>query len=121
MTVPPALHVHRHDTRNRALIVLAGEIDLHSAPLIRQSLAQCLRDGIRTIDVDLRSVAFCDCSGLNAFLTAALRTGTAGGSLRLRCPNPAVARLFALTGSDFLFLARPDIPDGLLDRIPSAV
>jgi len=121
MTVPPALHVHRHDTRNRALIVLAGEIDLHSAPLVRHSLAQCLREGIRTIVVDLTSVTFCDCSGLNAFLTASLRTTTAGGSFRLRCPSPAVARLFALTGSEFLFLSHPDIPAGLLDRLPNAV
>ena len=63
----PQLTVHRRDRRTQALITLAGEIDLESAPLVRVSLERCLRDGIRAIDVDLTHVTFCDCSGLNAF------------------------------------------------------
>lgn len=69
----PQLTVHRHDRRTRTLITLVGEIDLESAPLVCASLEWCLRDGIRTLDVDLTLVTFCDCSGLNAFLHAAQR------------------------------------------------
>jgi anti-sigma B factor antagonist len=121
MTDPHALLAYRLDTKNRALITFSGEIDLQSAPLVRQSLSECLRDGFRTIDVDLAAVTFCDCSGLNAFLTASQRTITAGGSLRLRHPSPAVTRLFTLTGSDFLLRPHPGAPTGLLDLLPTAV
>jgi anti-anti-sigma factor len=123
MTELPALHLlhaHRHDTKNRALITLTGEIDLTSAPLVRESLAQCLRDGIRTIDIDLATVTFCDCSGLNAFLDAFLLTAEAGGYLRLHGPSPAVSRLFTLAGSGALFVEGPHVPAGLRD-LPCAV
>ena len=101
----PRLTIYRHDRRKRALITLAGEIDLESAPLVRASLERCLRDGIRIIDVDLTPVTFCDCSGLNAFLYAAQRTREAGGSLRLHNPPPSLARILELTGCGFLFPA----------------
>ncbi|MFI6334345.1 STAS domain-containing protein [Streptomyces sp. NPDC050535] len=106
----PQLTVYRRDRRNRALITLAGEIDLASAPLVRSALERCLDDGIRTIDVDLTPVAFCDCSGLNTFLYAAQRTAEAGGTLRLHCPPRILALLLDLTGSGSLLLGLPSGP-----------
>ncbi|MEU0398608.1 STAS domain-containing protein, partial [Streptomyces sp. NPDC006208] len=103
----PQLNVHRHDRESRALITLAGEIDLDTAPLVRESLEGCLRDGIRTIDIDLIAVTFCDCSGLNAFLHASQQITAAGGSLQLHHPPAPVARLVELTGSGFLLLGLP--------------
>ncbi|MHA5054664.1 STAS domain-containing protein [Streptomyces sp. SD15] len=103
----PQLTVHRHDRRKRALITLAGEIDLESAPLVRTALARCLSDGIRTIDIDLTPVTFCDCSGLNAFLHAAQKTTEAGGTLRLHHPPPTLGLILDLTGSGVLLLGVP--------------
>ncbi|MGW4907298.1 STAS domain-containing protein [Streptomyces sp. NPDC004270] len=103
----PQLTVYRHDRRKRALITLAGEIDLESAPLVRRALAQCLSDGIRTIDIDLTPVTFCDCSGLNAFLHAAQQSTEAGGTLRLHHPPPTLGLILDLTGSGFLLLGVP--------------
>lgn len=117
MTITHLLDVDRHDTKNRARVTLTGEIDLDSAPLVRESLAQCLRDGIRTIDVDVTAVTFCDCSGLNTFLYALLNTTAVGGSLHLHYPSPALERLFALTGTGSLFL---NLPDALAGSPPAS-
>lgn len=103
----PQLTVHRHDRRTRALITLAGEIDFESAPLVRVSLERCLRDGIRVIDVDLTSVTFCDCSGLNAFLHAAQQARVIGGTVRLHHPPTTLARILDLAGCGFLLLGPP--------------
>lgn len=103
----PQLTVYRHDRRNRALITLAGEIDLESALLVRTSLERCLRDDIRIVDVDLTTVTFCDCSGLNVFLDAAQRTAEAGGTLRLHHPPPTLGRILDITGCGFLLLGPP--------------
>lgn len=103
----PQLTIYRHDRRKRALITLAGEIDLESAPLVRAALARCLSDGIRIVDVDLTPVTFCDCSGLNAFLYAAQRTTDAGGILRLYNPPPSLGRILDLTGCGFLLVGLP--------------
>ncbi|MEV6654963.1 hypothetical protein [Streptomyces sp. NPDC051219] len=49
-------------------------------------------------------------SGLNAFLAAARRTATAGGSLQLRNPYPMLTRLLNLTATGFLLHDRPLVP-----------
>ncbi|MDO0934413.1 STAS domain-containing protein [Streptomyces sp. DG2A-72] len=109
MSSPPTLNVYRHDTGNRAMVTLTGEIDLSSAPLVHASLERCLRDGIRAVDVDGTTVTLCDCSGFNAFLYALMHTAAAGESLQLHHPSPALERLVVLTGSGSLFLALPDV------------
>jgi anti-sigma B factor antagonist len=98
----PQLNIYRHDRNTRALIALAGEIDLATAPLVRASLAECLRDGIRAIDVDLTAVTFCDASGLNAFLTASRLADESGTTLQLHYPPRTMARIIEMTGSGFL-------------------
>ncbi|MFI8239211.1 STAS domain-containing protein [Streptomyces sp. NPDC085866] len=107
----PQLTLYRHDRHSRALITLAGEIDLTTEHLVHDGLGRCLRDGIRTIDVDLTTVTFCDVTGLNAFLHAARAIVVAGGSLRLHHPPQVLARIIALTGSGTLLLGLPsDLP-----------
>ncbi|MFE2515106.1 STAS domain-containing protein [Streptomyces mirabilis] len=106
MPLPP-LTIYRHDRRKRALITPAGEIDLDTVSLVRASLDRCLRDGIRTIDVDLTLVTFCDCSGLNAFLHASQRITAAGGTLRLHRPPRTLALMLDIAGCEFLVLGVP--------------
>jgi anti-anti-sigma factor len=91
------------------VITLAGEIDMASAPIVRHALARCLTDGVRSIEVDLTRVGFCDCSGLSALLQAYHRAAAAGVSLRLHHPKPVVARLIALACADTPLLS----PDGM--------
>ncbi|GGR84229.1 anti-sigma factor antagonist [Streptomyces aureoverticillatus] len=106
----PQLNVYRHDRRPRALITPAGEIDLETVSLVRGTLDDCLRDGIRTVDVDLTPVTFCDCSGLNLFIESYQRTTAAGGTLHLHYPPPMLARMIELTGCGFLLAGPPAVP-----------
>ena len=102
MPALPSLNLQRHDRGHHTTITLAGEIDMDAAPSLRTLVEDCLREGIRTIDIDLTALAFCDVSGHNAFLAAAERAASAGGSLRLNHPRPHAARLLDLTGTGFL-------------------
>jgi len=77
---------------------------------VRASLEWCLRDGIRTIDVDLALVTFCDCSGLNTFLHAAQQTTVAGGTLRLHNPPPMLTHIVRIAGCEFLFVGSSSVP-----------
>lgn len=109
MPLPP-LNIYRHDRRSRSLVTLAGEIDLETVPLMRTALERCLRDGVRTIDVDLTPVTFCDCSGLNAFIEMFLHTTAAGGTLHLHYPPPMLARMIESTDSGFLLPGPSAVP-----------
>jgi anti-sigma B factor antagonist len=107
MPVQSSLNLYRNDRVNHATITLAGELDLETAPSVRVMIEDCLRDGIRTVDIDLTLLTFCDVSGLNAFLVASRLTTTAGGSLCLRHPSPLLTRLLDLTATGFLLYDRP--------------
>ncbi|MGI5373321.1 STAS domain-containing protein [Streptomyces sp. CA-251387] len=96
------LDVYRRDHSTRALITLAGEIDVTTAPLVSAALAGCMRDGVRTTDVDLTAVTCRDAGGLNAFLAASRLAPDAGMTLQLHYPPPTLARIIEITGSRFL-------------------
>jgi anti-sigma B factor antagonist len=119
MPIAQLLNVYRHDRNSRALITLSGEIDLHTAPVVRASVERCPREGVRVIDIDLTAVPFCDCSGLNAFLHMSDAAEAVPAVLRLHFPCPMVLRL--LTGSADRLLARPagDLTAGYPLRRPT--
>ncbi|WP_431683300.1 STAS domain-containing protein [Kitasatospora sp. KL5] len=100
-TPAPALMVvvDRPVHGERAVVLVAGEIDLDSAPALRAALDRCLRAGIRSIDIDTRAVTFCDASGLNVLLAAAHRAAAAGGVLTLLRPSWQVSRLLDVTAT----------------------
>lgn len=107
MPVLTSLNIHRRDRGSRATITLAGELDLETSHSVRVVIEDCLGDGIRTVDIDLTRLTFCDVSGLNAFLVASRLTTTVGGTLCLRHPSPMLTRLLALTATGFLLDDRP--------------
>jgi len=82
-------------------VVLAGEIDTHTSPLLEDRLLS-LADS-SSVTLDLTAVTFISSAGLTAMLTTRRRLQAAGGSLSVRNPTPAVERMFTLSGlSDLL-------------------
>jgi anti-sigma B factor antagonist len=106
----PQLSLGRRDLADRTVLSLAGEIDLASVSPLREVVEQCLYEGVRTIDVDLIAVTFCDCSSLRAFLEMARRAADAGGALRLHDPPAVLARILTRTGTAPLLLGYPAVP-----------
>jgi anti-sigma B factor antagonist len=107
MPVLPTFNLNRHDRGHHTTITLVGEIDLDTAPALSLMVGDCLHEAIRTIDIDLTALAFCDVSGLNVFLATAERTASAGGWLRLHHPRPNMARLLDLSDTGFLLRTPP--------------
>lgn len=81
-----------------ALVTVAGELDVETAPELRNRLADQIRGGRRHLLLDLSAVPFMDSSGINALLKAHDETGRAGGSVCLVSPAPVVRRVLDLTG-----------------------
>jgi anti-sigma B factor antagonist len=77
---------------------LAGELDLASAPALREQLLGLLRPGSSGLVLDLSRVSFCDSSGLAVVVGTGRRARLLGGFLRLAAVSPPVARMMQLTG-----------------------
>lgn len=82
------------------VVTVTGEIDLATAPRLRDRLADVLhRSGPRVI-LDLARVTFCDSSGLAAFLGIARRARLLGGDLLLAAPTAQIRKALHVTGLD---------------------
>lgn len=99
MQTPTLLTVYLRQEETHTVIVLAGAMDRDSVPAFTSAMAEVSRAGAAAVHVDLSAVAFCDCSGLTALLTAAQDSRTEGRTLQVHAPSPAVLRLFTLTGT----------------------
>jgi anti-sigma B factor antagonist len=78
----------------RAVVRVAGEIDIATTPRLRAALDQAAGAAPLEVWVDLSDVGFMDSTGLNALLDLAERVPR----LALICPEGNVRRIFDIAG-----------------------
>ncbi len=83
-----------------SVAVLSGELDIASAPVLREQLLDVLRPQASKLIVDLSQVSFCDASGLTVLVGTNRRARLLGGVLRLAAPPSPVAMALRITGLD---------------------
>lgn len=88
-----------------ATVILAGELDLGTAPDLQDALAE-LTGEPRRVTVDLEKLEFIDSTGLSALLGAHKALSEVGGTLELKGPKPMVINLVKMTGLDDVFEVR---------------
>ncbi|MCD9624631.1 STAS domain-containing protein [Rhabdothermincola salaria] len=79
------------------IVAVTGELDMASAPRLRQELVSLASAGRTTIVIDLAGVDFLDSTGLGVVLGALKRVRAAGGDLALARTEPQVAKVFEIT------------------------
>jgi anti-anti-sigma factor len=99
MTEQPQLTV-AYDAAH-GLLTVTGELDVGSAPALREALVRLLDgDGpAADVTIDASGVTFADSSGLAVLLMGAKRWQAEQRRLVLRHPSPALARVIDLTGA----------------------
>jgi anti-sigma B factor antagonist len=90
-------------TDERAVVLrVFGEVDVATAPALRDPLLALARRQSSFGIVDMTEVSFIDSTGLSALVTARKRLQTEGCELRLVISRPNVRKVFDVTGlSDF--------------------
>ncbi|KUJ66708.1 metal ABC transporter substrate-binding protein [Streptomyces albus subsp. albus] len=86
-----------------AVVTPAGELDHHTAELLREPLEKSVEEGRVRLVVDCSQLDFCDSTGLNVLLGARLKAEAQGGGVHLAAMRPAVARVFEITGAEAVF------------------
>ncbi|MFF0560708.1 STAS domain-containing protein [Streptomyces sp. NPDC004266] len=113
-SAPPArLRVEVRDVAGSTLLTPVGELDHHTADLLRTPLDDALDEGSARLVVDCSGLEFCDSTGLNVLLGARLRADAAGGGVHLVAMPPAVARVFHITGADAVFTVHETLATAL--------
>jgi anti-sigma B factor antagonist len=96
-----------------AVLRIAGEVDVYSAPQLRERVIQLLADGIPHIIADLRGVDFLDSTGLGALVGSLKRLREQDGSLKLVTGAGRIPQLFRLTGLVRVFALHQSVPEAI--------
>lgn len=85
------------------IVSVAGDVDLHSAPELRDRLAAIIDEDAAHVTLDLSEATFLDSMALGVLLGAKKRLATTGGELALVVSNPDIRRVFEITMLDRVF------------------
>ena len=95
--VPPfRVGVSRSD--GSVVVAVEGELDLATAPQLRDRLVALSGEGQTRVVLDLSRLQFIDSTGLSVLVMARNRSRVDGGAILIRHPSPAVLRILEITG-----------------------
>ncbi|MEA3206959.1 MAG: anti-sigma factor antagonist [Chthoniobacter sp.] len=90
------------------ILALAGEIDLHRSPEVKQTLQPLIDQKMPCILIDMSGVTYIDSSGLAAFIEALQRVLGYGGKFGLFGLRQSVRNIFEIARLDQVFQIFPD-------------
>ncbi len=76
---------------------VSGELDMATAPTLRQQVVALVGHGAIDLVIDLDGVEFLDSTGLGVLVGSVKRIRTAGGQLRVVCSRRHLLNLFEIT------------------------
>ena len=86
-----------------SIIDLEGEVDVYTAPQLKQQIITLLDGGVKRVIVNLTAVDYLDSTALGVLIGGLKRLRERDGTLDLICPNPRIKRIFEITGLDKIF------------------
>ena len=98
---------------DRTVVTVGGEIDVYTAPKLREQLIDLVSTGNYHLIVDMEGVDFLDSTGLGVLVAGLNRAREVGGSLSLVCPQERVLKLFRITGLDEVFTVHSTVDEAL--------
>ena len=98
---PFSLATEAVDAR-RCVIVVAGELDISTAPRLKAALDDAVASGRTRVVVDLADTSFVDSTSLAAIVGANNRLRSLDGALTVVNTDPHVAKMLEMTGFNAL-------------------
>lgn len=95
-----SLHVVMDSDGERVMLVVRGEVDMATAPILRSNLDKAVSESAPSVVVDLAEVTFLDSVGLGVLATAHETLREAGRQLILRGAQGTVRRVLGVSGLD---------------------
>jgi anti-sigma B factor antagonist len=96
-----------------AVIQVTGEVDVYTAPLLRERIRELAAKGAVHLIADLRQVDFLDSTGLGALVGGLKRLRKAGGSLAVVISTPRILRIFEITGLTRALAVQHSVEDAI--------
>ncbi len=98
---------------DRTVVQVGGEIDVYTAPKLREQLVDLVNAGQYHLVVDMESVEFLDSTGLGVLVGGLKRVRAHEGSLRLVCTQERILKIFRITGLTKVFPIHDSVDEAI--------
>lgn len=105
------LSVSSSERGDVTVVHVAGEIDVYTAPLLREVLDKQIAAGRTKLVVDLEQVTFMDSTGLGVLVGRLKLVRGQNGSLRIVSAQDRILKVFKITGLDKVFHIYPTVDE----------
>jgi anti-sigma B factor antagonist len=107
------LSLETREVDGRAVIAVGGEIDVYTAPKLRDKITELVNDGSHSLIVDLERVDFLDSTGLGVLVGGLNKARAEHGTLSLVCSQDRLLKIFRITGLAKVFAIHPSLDAAL--------
>ena len=97
------LSLETRQDNEHTILEVGGEIDVYTAPKLRDRITELVDAGNLNLVVDLEGVEFMDSTGLGVLVGGLKKVRTNGGSLSLVCTQERLLKIFRITGLGKVF------------------
>jgi anti-sigma B factor antagonist len=101
------------DTPGSTVVAVGGEIDVYSAPKLRERLIALVDSGSYNLIVDMEAVEFLDSTGLGVLVGGLKRVRAHDGWIDLVCTQGRILRIFRITGLSKVFSIYNSVAEAL--------
>ncbi len=95
------------------VIAVSGEIDVYTAPKLREKLISLADGGSFQLIVDMEGVEFLDSTGLGVLVGGLKRVRAQDGWIDLVCTQSRILRIFKITGLNKVFSIYNSVPEAV--------
>ena len=99
--------------REVAIVEVSGEVDVYTAPRLREALLDLVDSGHHNVVVDIRGVEFLDSTGLGVLVGGLKRVRQHEGSIQLVCTQERILKIFRITGLTKVIVIRATVEEAL--------
>jgi anti-sigma B factor antagonist len=98
---------------DHTVVTVGGEIDVYTAPKLREQLIDLVSAGSYHLVVDMEKVDFLDSTGLGVLVGGLKRVRAHEGTLRLVCTEERILKIFRITGLTKVFPIHASVDEAL--------
>lgn len=98
-----------HEVDERTIVAVGGEIDVYSAPKLRDMITELVGAGVYDIVIDMEGVEFLDSTGLGVLVGGLKKVRAHDGSLQLVCNQDRLLKIFRITGLAKVFVIHDSV------------
>jgi anti-sigma B factor antagonist len=98
---------------DRSVVVVGGEIDVYTAPKLREHIIDLVSNGSHHLIIDMENVDFLDSTGLGVLVGGLKRVRAHEGSLDLVCTQDRILKIFRITGLTKVFAIHASVDEAL--------